>query len=248
MNKDLSHKEENSRRPISNGVKIPIPALNEYLLKDMKRWAKNAYAHARRQVDWKKAKKIKGIMPIETAAYAEDKVFGNWRLVAPDGPDKISPLQQVITLIRDEIVPTRWGEFRRNFVREIKIDFNAICESDYDPKMVDEVNERLNQLLSQYTRWANPTGSLRGRETTEAISMNQDCHAPTSVGARNDISCHFILKPETAEDRSSLKNLTIRSGIWMRWTGVPFDFTQFIKPEGSPPICRQMEMYLSLSL
>jgi len=43
--------------------KILIPALNEYPLKDMKHWAKKAYAHARRQVNWKKAKKIKETMP-----------------------------------------------------------------------------------------------------------------------------------------------------------------------------------------
>jgi hypothetical protein len=214
----MNQEDTDKNRAEKVQLKIPIPALNEYLLKDMKRWAKNAYAHARRQVDWKKAKKIKGIMPIETAAYAEDKVFGNWRLVAPDGPGKISPLQQVITLIRDEIVPTRWGEFRRNFVREIKIDFNAICESDYDPKMVDEVNQRLNQLLSEFTRY------------------------------KDGVRINFILKPETAEDRSSLKNLTIMSGIWMRWTGKPLDFSQFIKPPGAPPICRQMEMYLDLSV
>jgi hypothetical protein len=225
----MNQEDTDKNRAEKVQLKIPIPALNEYLLKDMKRWAKNAYAHARRQVDWKKAKKIKGIMPIETAAYAEDKVFGNWRLVAPDGPDKISPLQQVITLIRDEIVPTRWGEFRRNFVREIKIDFNAICESDYDPKMVDEVNGRLNQLLAQYTRQSPLPPLIRGER-------------------KGGLKINFILKPETAEDRSSLKNLTIMSGIWMRWTGKPLDFAQFIKPPGAKPICRQMEMYLSLSL
>jgi hypothetical protein len=115
----------------------------------------------------------------------------------------------------------------------MKVCFNAICESDYDPSMVDEVNQRLNQLLAQYT-----------------------CYA-------DGVKINFVLKPETAEDYSSLKNLTIRSGIWERWTGKPLDFTQFIKPEGlptgqagSPPISRpacrnevagrQMEMFLVL--
>jgi len=140
-------------------LKILIPAVNEYPLKLMKKWAKNVYHQARLKVGWRKAKKIKAMMPIETAAYAEEKTFGNWRLVAPDGPDKISPLQQVITLIRPYIVETRWGEFRRDFVREIKIDFNAICDADYDPAMVDEVNRRLNQLLSRYTCLpASPAG------------------------------------------------------------------------------------------
>jgi hypothetical protein len=196
----MNQEDTDKNRAEKVQLKIPIPALNEYLLKDMKRWAKNAYAHARRQVDWKKAKKIKGIMPIETAAYAEDKVFGNWRLVAPDGPDKISPLQQVITLIRDEIVPTRWGEFRRNFVREIKIDFNAICESDYDPKMVDEVNQRLNQLVSQY------------EHTVGRVKLN------------------FVLEPETAEFYSSERLLGIRSRIWERFTGKPLDLSIFRNP------------------
>jgi len=209
------------------GLKILIPALNEYPLKNIKHWVKQVYHQARIKVGWRKAKKIKQTMPIETAAYAEDKVFGNWRLVAPDGPDKISPLQKVITLIRDEIVPTRWGQFRREFVREIKIDFNAICESDYDPKMVDEVNERLNQLLAQYTRQSPLPPLIRGER-------------------KGGLKINFILKPETAEDRSSLKNLTIMSGIWMRWTGKPLDFSQFIKPPGAKPICRQMEMYLVL--
>jgi hypothetical protein len=222
------------------GLKILIPALNEYPLKNIKHWVKQVYHQARIKVGWRKAKKIKQTMPIETAAYAEDKVFGNWRLVAPDGPDKISPLQKVITLIRDEIVPTRWGQFRREFVREIKIDFNAICESDYDPKMVDEVNERLNQLLSKYTRWATtPQPPLLRGSNGE--------NPPYQRGTKG-VVINFILKPETAEDRSSLKNLTIMSGIWMRWTGKPLDFSQFIKPPGAKPICRQMEMYLDLSV
>jgi hypothetical protein len=214
MNKDDTDKNGVEK----NTIKIPIPALNKYPLENVKHWAKSAYRRARRQVHWRKAAKIKATLPIETAAYAEDKVFGNWRLVAPCRDGEISPLQQVLTLIRNEIVPTRWGEFRRKFICEIKIDFNAIFESDYDPAMVNEVNGRLNQLISKYT-----------------------CHT-------DGVRINFVLKPETAEDRSSLKNLTIRSGIWMRWIGVPLDFSEFMKPEGSPPICRQMEMYLVLSL
>jgi hypothetical protein len=58
-------------------LKILIPAYNDYPLKDMKHWVKKAYRQARLKVNWKKAKKIKETMPIETAAYAEDKVFGN---------------------------------------------------------------------------------------------------------------------------------------------------------------------------
>jgi len=120
-------------------TKIPIPAYNDYLLKDMKHWMKKIYHQVYIKVGWRKAGKIKGIMPIETAAYAEDKVFGNWRLVAPDGPGKISPLQQAIEWLRPFIeiaslplvarndviarsgatkqsqVTTRWGEFRCKF-------------------------------------------------------------------------------------------------------------------------------------
>jgi len=236
----MNQEDRDKNRSEKVQLKIPIPALNEYPLKDMKHWVKKAYRKARIQVNWKKAKKIKETMPIETAAYAEDKVFGNWRLVAPAGDHMGSPLQQVITLIRDEIVPTRWGEFRRNFVREIKIDFNAICESDYDPKMVDEVNGRLNQLLAQYTRWATtPQPPLLRGSNGE--------NPPYQRGTKG-VVINFILKPETAEDRSSLKNLTIMSGIWMRWTGKPLDFSQFIKPPGAKPICRQMEMYLALEI
>jgi len=232
-------REKNSAE--KNTIKILIPALNEYPLKDMKHWAKKAYAHARRQVHWRKVKKIKETMPIETAAYAEDKVFGNWRLVAPDGPDKISPLQKVITLIRDEIVPTRWGQFRREFVREIKIDFNAICDADYDQKMVDEVNERLNQLLTKFIRTTPRPPLLRGNSGKEK--------SPLEKGDEGGcVHLSFVLLPETAEDYSSLRFLTIRSGIWMRWTGVPLDFSQYLKPEGAKPICRQMEMYLDLSI
>ncbi|MBI4833481.1 MAG: hypothetical protein HY811_01495, partial [Planctomycetes bacterium] len=103
----------------------------------MKRWAKKAYRKARIQVNWKKAQKIKEMMPIETAAYAERKVFGNWRLVAPYrdtvGAIHESPLQTAIRALRPYIVQTRWGEFRREFVKEIKLCFNAICDADYDP-------------------------------------------------------------------------------------------------------------------
>ena len=246
MNKDDKEKNESEKVYIKNRLippcgkrQIPIPAVNEYLLKDMKHWAKMAYHKARVQVSRRRAQKIKEIMPIETAAYAEDKVFGNWRLVAPDGPGKISPLQQVITFIRDEIVPTRWGEFRQKFVCELKLCFNAICDSDYDPAMVDEVNQRLNQLLAQYTRWATtPQPPLLRGSNGE--------NPPYQRGTKG-VVINFVLKPETAEDRSSLRFLTIRSGIWMRWTGVPLDFSQFIKPPGAKPICRQMEMYLELS-
>jgi len=243
-----------------NTIKIPIPAVNEYPLKDVKHWAKKAYAHARRQVHWRKAKKIKETMPIETAAYAEDKVFGNWRLVAPDGPGKISPLQQVITLIRDEIVPTRWGEFRRKFIREMKICFNAICDADYDPKMVDEVNQRLNQLLSGYTRGGTTPsiplnkGGISG--TTPSIPLNKGGISGTTPsiplnkgGIKGGcVSVRYILKPETAEDYSSIKNLTIRSRIWERFTGKPLDFAQFVKPEGAQPLSRRMEMFLEACL
>jgi hypothetical protein len=145
-----------------NTIKILIPALNEYLIKDIKHWAKQVYHQARIKVHWRKAKKIKAMMPIETAAYAEEKVFGNWRLVAPAAPGEVSPLQKVITLIRDEIVPTRWGEFRRAFVKEIKIDFNAICDADYDPAMVEEVNGRLNELLGKFARTTPRPPLLRG--------------------------------------------------------------------------------------
>jgi hypothetical protein len=141
-------------------------------------------------------------------------------------------------LIRDEIVPTRWGEFRRKFIRELKLCFNAICESDYDPAMVDEVNQRLNELLGKFVISSGQTHGSAPTVTTVG--------APRWTSGRPVVS--FVLKPETAEDRSSLKNLTIMNGIWMRWTGVPLDFSQFIKPEGASPICRQMEMYLELSI
>jgi hypothetical protein len=246
MHQDNTDKNE----PVKNTIKILIPAFNEYLLKDVKYWAKSAYAHARRQVHWRKAKKIKGYMPIETAAYAEDKVFGNWRLVAPSADNEKSPLQQVITLIRDEIVPTRWGEFRRKFVCELKLCFNAICDADYDQKMVDEVNQRINQLISRYTRGVTtprpPLFPPEADPPSEERGSNEE-NPPYQRGTKG-VVINFVLLPETAEDYSSLKNLTIRSGIWMRWTGVPLDFSQFIKPPGAKPLSRQMEMYLSLSL
>jgi len=230
-------------------TKILIPAYNDYPLKDIHRWAKKVYHQVYIKVGWRKAKKIKGIMPIETAAYAEDKVFGNWRLVAPVGANGRSPLQQALTWLRDEIVPTRWGEFRRKFVRELKLAFNAICDSDYDPKMVDEVNQRLNQLLSGYTRGG----------TTPSIPLSRQGGIPTatSLGSPSGnkggikggcVSVRYILKPETAEDYSSIKNLTIRSGIWERWTGKPLDFAQFVKPEGAQPLSRRMEMFLEACL
>ena len=269
MNKGDAEKNEPEKNTIKNRLigglperQIPIPALNEYPLKDVKHWAKSAYSKARRQLHWRRAKKKKVIMPIETAAYAEDKVFGNWRLVAPSADGEKSPLQQAIEWLRPFIeiaslplvarndviarsgatkqsqVPTRWGEFRRKFVCEIKIDFNAICDSDYDPAMVDEVNQRLNQLIGTYLH--------RRQESCHAELVSASIETPKQV--RGDISCHFVLRPETAEDYSSLRFLTIRSGIWMRWTGVPLDFSQFIKPPGAKPICRQMEMYLDMQV
>jgi len=219
-------------------TEILIPMLNEYLLKDMKHWAKKAYHKARIQVSRRKAKKIKEMMPFETAAYAEDKVFGNWRLVAPDGPDKISPLKQVITLIRPYIDPTRWGEFRREFVREIKIDFNAICDADYDPAMVDEVNGRLNKLIGEFTRF----------EIASVVPLpRNDRHCERLPGAKqshnkgNALHLSFVLKPETAQGDSSPEFMKIRSGIWERFTGKTLDLSMFQNPFAAG---YRMEMYL----
>ena len=222
-------------------TEILIPMLNEYLLKDMKHWAKKAYHKARIQVSRRKAKKIKEMMPFETAAYAEDKVFGNWRLVAPDGPDKISPLKQVITLIRPDIDPTRWGEFRREFVREIKIDFNAICDADYDPAMVDEVNGRLNRLITGYCHAVPNASGSASTETPKQVPARGEAR----LRRRGDISCHFVLKPETAQGYSSPEFMKIRSGIWERFTGQPLDLSMFQNPAAAG---LQMEMYLDIQI
>ena len=100
MNKDDTEKNVVKKVPL----KILIPTYNDYPLKDMKHWMKKAYHKARIQVGWRKAQKIKEVMPIETAAYAEDKVFGNWRLVAPSRDGEISPLQQAIGLIQRKLL------------------------------------------------------------------------------------------------------------------------------------------------
>jgi len=242
---------------VKNTIKIRIPALNEYPIKDIKHWAKQVYHQVRIKVHWRKAQKIKEMMPIETAAYAERKVFGNWRLVAPSRPDEKSPLQRVIEWLQDHIVPTRWGRFRRAFVKEIKIGFNAICDADYDPAMVDEVNQRLNQLLAKFTRTTPRRHTPRPPIDIGVHPSQEGNKSPLSRGDSrpNDrsvgrvgvcVHLNFVLRPETAEDYSSMKNLVIRSAIWERWTGQPLDFSQFIKPPGAQPLSLQMEMDLEL--
>jgi len=242
MNQDDIAKNE----PGKVYTKIPLPALNPYPLKDIHRWAKMAYHMARVQVSRRKAQKIKEIMPIEMAAYAERMTFGLWRLLNPPQADKKSPLQEVIELVREEIVPTRWGKFRRDFVYEIKIDFNAICDSDYDQKIVDEVNGWIKDL---FTADSSRTRTVRENPRTQRnkIILPYSPRTPRLCGESLPV-VSFVLLPETAEDYSSLKNLTIRSGIWMRWTGKPLDFSHYIKSPGSPPLARQMEMSIMVTL
>jgi len=232
---------------------IPIPAVNEYPLKDIRRWAKKAYRKARIQVGWRKAQKIKEMMPIEMADYAVKKTFGNWRLVAPTNDNEISPLATVIRYLRpliDHPLPNplpsegegrvrgKWGKFRRKFVRLLKLAFNAICDSDYDEKMVCQMNEWINQLVGSYCH-CEESRQRAGRRS------NPDEIATWRCGAtRNDTSCQFVLLPETAEDYSSERFLEIRSRIWERFTGRGLELTRDSQPTVGG---RQMEMYLSLS-
>ncbi|MBI4834355.1 MAG: hypothetical protein HY811_06025 [Planctomycetes bacterium] len=205
-------------------IKIPLPATNEDGLKGMKRWAKKAYRKARLQVNQRKAQKIKAMMPFEMAAYAERKVFGNWRLVAPYrdtvGAIHESPLQTAIRALRPYIVPrsppkgaaTRWDEFRRQFVNLLKLAFNAICDSDYDQKIVDQVNGWLDELLKRF-----------------------------AVDPAHPVEVHYVLRPETAQGYSSPEFLKTRSAIWERFTGKGLNLDQFTNPTAAG---RQMEMEL----
>ncbi|MBI4834738.1 MAG: hypothetical protein HY811_07980 [Planctomycetes bacterium] len=165
------------------------------------------------------------MMPIETASYAERKVFGNWRLVAPYrdtvGAIHESPLQTAIRALRPYIVQTRWGQFRRQFVKRLKLAFNAICDSDYDQKMVDQVNGWLDELVASFVSSASGGPAFGGR--------------PSSFVVR------FVLRPETAQGYSSPEFLKIRSAIWERFTGKGLDLNRFTNPTAAG---RQMEMEL----
>jgi len=290
-------------------IKIRIPALNEYPIKDIKHWAKQVYHQARIKLHWRKADKFKEMMPIETAAYAVRKVFGNWRLVAPSADNEISPLQQVIEWLQPYIVPTcpvrskspdvhrgtavpvphgsdglrtpmdigtsemvatktsrertsngaRWGEFRRDFIYEIKLDFNAICDSDYDPAMVAEVNGRLNELLGKFARTTPRPPLLRGNNGENPPLLRGDWGREESPLEKGDnettvesrpkreggcVRINFVLEPETAEFYSSPRLLGIRSRIWERFTGKGLDLSMYQNPAAAG---RRMAMYLELA-
>lgn len=215
-------------------LKILIPLLNLYLLKDIYHWVKKVYRKARLQVNWKKAKKIKEMMPIETADYAVKKTFGNWRLVAPSGDHMGSPLQQAIEWLKPSIVPswspserkgiqprfrgdsskkTRWGVFRRKFVKLMKLAFNAICDSDYDPAIVKEVNGWIDELLGEFARW---TPSERPRFRGDSSWSPSERKGKTSLSG--GLQLHFVLRPETAEDRNSERLFEIKSRICPEWS------------------------------
>jgi len=167
--------------------KITIPAVNEIPFERVEKWAKEYYRKAKAQVSRQRAKKIKEELPIEMAAYCEKMTFGKWRLFGPPAgrPAKESPLETVLECLEPYIKDSHWKQFKPKFTAQLKKpSFTAICNADYDPSMVKEVNERINQTLKEF--------ALKGY----------------------DLHLEFVLHPQTAEYYSSPAMLEIRSGIW----------------------------------
>jgi len=203
------------------GVKILLPALNEYPISKAKRWAKWIYHQIQAKISRRGARKRKQILPIDTADYTVQMTFGLWRLIGPPSEGIKSPLQRVLELVMPEIVPTRRGVFRRKFVKLMKLAFEAICDADYDPAMVREMNEWIDNLLSEFTR---------------------------EVGR---VKLSFVPLPETAESYSSDRFFEIRSRIWEHFTGRALDRSMYSPEPATPSGGRtglQMAMNLEYSI
>jgi hypothetical protein len=198
--------------------KITIPAINEYPFEKVEKWAKGYYRKAETQVDSQRAKKIKDSLPIEMASYDVKMTFGFWRLMGPafGRPDKEAPLTVALDFIKPYAIKSQWGQIKPKFAKQLRTAFKAICNSDYNPEMVKEVNKDIADLLATFAK---------------------------------EVSCQFVLHPETAESYDSPKILGIRSKIWEHFTGKPLDLSLY--PTEAVPIPGrpiQMEMYLDISV
>jgi hypothetical protein len=203
---------------------ITIPAVNELPFEEAEKWAKQHYRRARAHVDWRKAEKIKEALPIDTADYAVKMTIGLWRLIGPSYHDNVgaaprgrpnkgehsparggqvgSPLQIALEFLTPYIVQSKSNQFKKEFTKQMKLSFTAICNSNYNPDMVKDVNGDVNRLVNQFLKSPQPPlikGERKGGLTKTRID--------------------FILYPETVESYDSPRILGIRSKIWEHLTG-----------------------------
>jgi hypothetical protein len=125
---------------------IFIPKVNEYPFEMGYEWLKRGYTKLLLLGDEQRAN-------IETADYVEKMTFGKWRLIGSSSshPDVTAgPLDTTLECLKPYM--SDWGKFRREFTRELKITFEAICNSNYLPAMVKEMNDRINQLLGRFAK------------------------------------------------------------------------------------------------
>lgn len=183
-------------------IKVPIPGVNEYPFEKAERWAKGYYHKARTQVSRRRAKEIKEQLPVKTADYCEKMTFGLWRLIGPPPgrPAKEAPLETTLEYLKPHTKPSKWGQFKPKFTKQLEQSFTAICNSDYNPAMVKEVNNSINQLLAKF------------------------------AGEKVIIHLDFVLHPKKVEYLYSQRLLGITSRIWERLARIKLDLSKYSQP------------------
>ena len=189
--------KEISRKNVS--IKVTIPGVNECPFDKAEKWAKEYYRKVRTQVSRRRAKAIKEQLPIETATYAEKMTFGLWRLFEPKSQEK-SPCDTVLDFLKSYTALSKWGQFKPKLTKQLKIAFTAICNSDYDPAMVTEMNKSINALLAEFTN----------KEVTTHLN--------------------FVLNPKRVEYLYSKRLLGIISLIYEYYTGKPLNMKRYPQP------------------
>jgi len=185
---------------------ILIPKVNEYPIEKAQKWAHANYLRARAHVDKKRAKSIKEGFPLRTAEYVVEMTFGKWRLIGPPKGAAKSPLDIVLDYLKPYINPTRWSQPARTtkppvrsggFKKQLTLSFLIIYWRQYDPTVVKEENDKINQLLSEF--------ALK----------------------EYDLHLDFVLHPDTAESNNSPRLLEIRSKIYLFFIGKPLDISKY---------------------
>jgi hypothetical protein len=172
--------------------KITIPAINELPFEKAEEWAKDYFRRVQIRASSKRIKKVKEWLPIETADYAVKMTIGLWRLIGPTKgcPDKEAPLAIVLDFAEPYIIKSKWGQFKPKLTKQLRLAFTAICNSNYNPEMVKEMNNDINDLLTKLVQGAVIRFEfILHSETAESYDSLR------ILGIRSKIWEHFTGKP-----------------------------------------------------
>jgi len=127
-------------------------------------FSKEAYENYIKKLSPQRIEQILENIPLNAAKYAAKMTFGDWRLEGAlkiilgwlGGNKKItSALRNQDKLIQGEPVlitlPERAGEFKIKLRALLKRMLDIIQHAHYDPKVITEENDRLNQFVDSYS-------------------------------------------------------------------------------------------------